>query len=432
MDRQKWQPFLQRWSEEWISAHDPQRDSPLDEAVVRAGWLGFAPASAERIAAAEVRLGRALPPSLREFLLVTDGWRDAGCFIYQLAGTAELAWLADTEDADWIEAYDLGDDGLDGEVVDEGAVLRRSLRLSLDGDGAVMLLDPEDVDEHGEWAGYWLASWSGEGPERHASFYELMFDAYAGFHALKQPAGATRDHWESVVDRARDAALAGRIEEPLAEWERASRFGRERADRLRFQLLAMLGDRSTLPLDHVLPDRDGWRGFERDPLFHAELLPLLFAKDPLDGHGGGFALRHLRESAPEPVRSVIDEFEARRREPGFRLSFGNPEFDAAVRDVLASAGADAVPLAAPAPKPVEHDRLEARIIVVPNRPVEVPPLEEEITPPEDIWPRLRDAFRLWRPLSPDHIAPVALLAHPLLARVLTEERGRELLGIPRG
>ncbi|KUJ65217.1 hypothetical protein ACZ90_49525 [Streptomyces albus subsp. albus] len=431
MDRQKWQPFLKRWSEEWISAHDPAHDAPLDEEVVRTGWLGFDPAGAEQIAAAEARLGRALPPSLREFLLVTDGWRDAGGFIYRLAGAAELEWLADTEDSGWIEAYDIGDE-LDGFEVDDGTILRRSLRLSLEGDAAVMLLDPEDVDEHGEWAGYWLASWSGEGPERHASFHELMFDAYAGFHALKQPAGDTRESWEAVVDEARAAALAGRIDEPLAKLESAARFGRERADRLRFQILAMLGEEHTLPLSHVLPSPDDWHGFERDPLFRAELLPLLFAEDPFDRYGEGFTLRHLRETAPPSVRSVIAGFDQRRRDPAFRLTFGNPEFDTAVRRILASVEADAPPRSAPDPEPVEEGRIEARLVVTLGFPEELRPPAEERPLPEGIWPRLREAFRLWRPLSPDHIAPVVLLAHPLLARVITEDRGRELLSMPRG
>jgi cell wall assembly regulator SMI1 len=90
MDRDGWRPFLKRWSEEWIAVHDPENDQPLEESVVRDGWLGFAPASADEIAAAEARLGRSLPPSLRAFLEVTNGWRDAGHFIYRVAGTAEL------------------------------------------------------------------------------------------------------------------------------------------------------------------------------------------------------------------------------------------------------------------------------------------------------------------------------------------------------
>lgn len=186
MNREQWRPFLKRWSEEWIAGHDPEGDGPLEDAVVRDKWLGFAPAGADEVAAAEARLGRPLPPSLREFLLTTNGWRNAGFFIYRLAGTSELAWLADSDESSWIDAYS------DTEFADEdegeepeGEILARALCLSLDCDGAVMFLDPADVDERGEWAGYWLASWSGEGPQRFGSFRDLMCDQYASFRRLR-------------------------------------------------------------------------------------------------------------------------------------------------------------------------------------------------------------------------------------------------------
>ncbi|MFE0187424.1 SMI1/KNR4 family protein [Streptomyces sp. NPDC059008] len=189
MNREQWRPFLKRWSEQWIAGHDPERDAPLDDDVVRDGWLGFGPAGADEVAAAEARLGRTLPPSLREFLLTTDGWRDAGTFIYRLAGAAELAWLADTDDdSGWIDAYS-DTEFADEDEEPEGAILARCLRLSLDGDAAIMLLDPEDVDERGEWAGYWLASWSGSGPKRFDSFHDLMHDQYTSFLRLRLPEG---------------------------------------------------------------------------------------------------------------------------------------------------------------------------------------------------------------------------------------------------
>lgn len=72
MDRTEWRPYLRRWSEEWIAAHDPDEDGPLDEKVERERWLGFAPATEDEVAAAETRLGFRLPPSLREFLLVSN------------------------------------------------------------------------------------------------------------------------------------------------------------------------------------------------------------------------------------------------------------------------------------------------------------------------------------------------------------------------
>ncbi|MER5786589.1 SMI1/KNR4 family protein [Streptomyces mobaraensis] len=397
MDREQWRPFLKRWSEEWIAGHDPEQDGPLDEAVVRDGWLGFAPASEADVAAAEARLGRRLPPSLREFLLVTDGWRDAGPFVYRLAGTRELEWLADSDEAHWIEAY-ARDDVEEGEL-DEGAVLGRSLKLSLEGDACVMLLDPEDVDEHGEWAAYWLSSWSGEGPERHDSFPTLMRGEFASFHALCQPPGATRDHWDARVEEARGAALGGAVDAPLAVLAEAAEYGRRRAELLRFQLLVMLGDWHTLSPYTLI---SSYVDAENEPLFAPELLPLLFTEGARGGWGRHDALDFLERSGPEAVRVLVADHRRRLREPGFPVPYGDPEFDAAVRRVTARL-ADAPEDAA------ARRRLE-----------------------DAVWPELKDAVRWWRPLSDDHLAPVVLRADPLLDRLITPERGRELLSVPRG
>jgi len=393
VDAEQWRPFLKRWSEEWIAAHDPENDQPLDEAVVRDGWLGFAPAAEEEIAAAEARLGVSLPPSLREFLAVTNGWRDAGNFIYRLASTAELGWLRDL-DPGWIDAFGAAMDGALDEDDDEyegvTPMLRRALQLSLDGDCAVMFLDPGDVDAGGEWAGYWLASWSGEGPERFGSFYDLMYGQYKSFHALDHPAGETRDQWDAKIEQARLDALGGDVDGPLAVLEEAEEFGRERAGLLRFQMLAMLGSWDGLPPGYTPVNSsesfDEWR----NPLFTAEILPLLFAEDRLTGRSHGLAsLEVLMADGPDEARLLVAEYQAQLREPGFRVSYGNPEFDAAVHAIAGG-------------------------------------------PAEDAWPALRDAMRLWQPRTGDHIAPIVLFADPVLAQVITEDRGREILSMPRG
>ncbi|SHL24341.1 SMI1/KNR4 family protein [Actinacidiphila paucisporea] len=403
-----WRPFLKQWSEEWVAAHDPDQDGPLAEEVVRDAWLGFAPASEAEVAAAEARLGRRLPPSLREFLLVTNGWRDAGNFIYRLAGTTELEWLRDTDDRNWIEVWeDLTEDNIeeddDGEEafgVQEAKVLARSLRLSLEGDAAVMLLDPDDVDEDGEWAGYWLASWSGEGPERYGSFHDLMRRQWVSFHALRKPPGATRDHWDAEVERARGEALAGAVSEPLATFAQAYEYGRERADVLSAQMKAMLGDwpRIIASLLWYSPTKDD---LLLSPLFATELLPLLVRHDRLAHPHDLRPLPRLKEYAPEPVRTLIADYEARTEEPGFRLTFGGgPDFDAAVHAVI--------------------------------DPLALHPAVPDPRPTDKAWPELRAALRLWRPECEDHVAPVSLLADPVLAQLITQARGHEILATPRG
>jgi hypothetical protein len=443
--RTAWRPFLEKWSEEWVAGHDPEQDGPLAAEVVRDTWLGFAPANEAEVAAAEARLDRQLPPSLREFLLVTNGWRDAGNFIYRMAGTTELEWLRDTDDRTWIEVWeDLAEDDIEEEDEDEEAfgvqeakVLARSLRLSLDGDAAVMLLDPEDVDEDGEWAGYWLASWSGEGPQRYGSFHDLMHRQWVSFHALRKPPGATRDHWDAEVERARCEALAGAVSEPLAAFAQAYEYGRERADVLSAQMKAMLGDwpRIIASLTWYNPRKDD---LFLSPLFATELLPLLVRHDQLAHPHDLRPLPRLKEYAPEPVRALIADYEARTDEPGFRLTFGGgPEFNAAVHavaDPLASHPAFQVP---------DHPTARSGPLVITLHSGGDPvPVTDPLSDPAKVrtaraalcdkaWPELRAALRLWRPECEDHIAPISLLADPVLAQLITQARGHEILATPR-
>ncbi|WP_433731845.1 hypothetical protein ACQP0C_07465 [Nocardia sp. CA-129566] len=79
------------------------------------------------------------------------------------------------------------------------------------------------------------------------------------------------------------------------------------------------------------------------------------------------------------------------RQPGYRLTYGNQAFDTAVRNALAEHHSD----------------------------------------PAALWHALESAMTQWQPRTPDHIAPIALLADPVLAYSLTPDRGRALLSKPR-
>ncbi|MEU2741874.1 SMI1/KNR4 family protein [Streptomyces sp. NPDC007095] len=444
-ERTTWRPFLEQWSAEWIAGHDPDKDAPLAQEVVRDAWLGFAPASEAEVAAAAPRLGRRLPPSLREFLLVTNGWRDAGNFIYRLAGAAELEWLRDTDDRTWIEVWeDLAEDDVeedeDGEEafdVQEAKVLARCLRLSLEGDAAVMLLDPDDVDVDGEWAAYWLASWSGEGPERYGSFHGLMRRQWVSFHALRKPPGATRDHWDAEVERARCEALAGAVDGPLSVFAQAHEYGRERADVLSMQMKAMLGDWRG-HIASLMWYRPGNDDLLLSPLFTAELLPLLVRQDQLAHPHDLRPLPRLKEHAPAPVRALVADYEARAAEPGFRLTFGGPEFDAAVHAV-ADRLAGQPAFQAPDEPPIRTGPIVVTLYAGGGPRPEPDPMSDPAKVRtaraglcDEAWPELRAALRLWHPVCEDHIAPISLFADPVLAQLITPDRGREILATPRG
>lgn len=217
MDRHAWKPFLQRWSEEWRIAH-PGEEPDGDP------WLGCPPATEDEVQALEARLGCVLPPSFREFLLVTNGWRYAGNFVWSLRGTEEIGWLTDLEPM-WAETW------VDREVKYEDPAAARSLLISLRADAGVVYLDPGDVDERGEWAAYDVFSWRARGPERHGSFHEKMYHFYAEFHALDRPRCETQREWDATVEDARLASLRGEVDRPLAVFAQAARFGRDRAIR---------------------------------------------------------------------------------------------------------------------------------------------------------------------------------------------------------
>ncbi|MEV6768991.1 SMI1/KNR4 family protein [Nocardia sp. NPDC051030] len=422
-----WRPWLERWSEEWIISRDA--DDQIPEEVRQQRWLGYAPAAEADVAAVEERLGLRLPPSYRDFLLTTDGWRHAGEFVWQMRDTTNLGWVRDLE-SHWESWADLIADPVDA----PGNPFSRGLLISLHADAGILFLDPADRDENGEWAAYSAFSWS-EFPRRYPSFTALMESNYQGLHHLRQPAGSTRDDWDLAVEQSRGEALAGDIDKALPTLEKADKFGRPRAAVLRVQLLAFLGaspyEASQL-MSHLLPPASVPDDFFTGPLFTEEFLPCMFlqhennepwrasvlesaqylADRALTAHRVSLELarQHEHEGPYQlskldvaqrlkitqndqglQIGPAIDEYRARMQQPGYRLTYGNQEFDTAVRNALAEHRSD----------------------------------------PTALWHALEAAMTHWRPRTPDHIAPVALLADPVLANSLTPERGRALLSTPR-
>ena len=166
---------------------DPRIADALPAAVRESGWLGFEGASEAAIAGAEARLGTVLPPSYREFLATTNGWRNVGAFIERAWPAEQVDWFR-VRNQGWIDAYagPMAGAGLPESAEGSGVYgdeqdpvdfptdhLQSALEISEAGDSAILLLNPRVVTPDGEWEAWFFANWL-PGAERYRSFRELM------------------------------------------------------------------------------------------------------------------------------------------------------------------------------------------------------------------------------------------------------------------
>ncbi|MGW4874007.1 SMI1/KNR4 family protein [Streptomyces chartreusis] len=385
-----WRSFLVRWSGEWAdSLPDDEAQSEDDEAARQARWLGFPAASEERITAMEERLGRRMPPSYREFLKASDGWRHAGGFVWLLAGTADARWH-DNESglADLFEEY--LDEDAGPEERRDADLWRRGLQLDVESDITHVLMDPEDVDETGEWAVYTWASWRASPPERHQNFLEFMQDVYREFHSLRaspsdnEPvfANDTTRKLDDQVEEARFEALRGNWEEAVRALDEAKEYGRPRAGGLGDQIRRLLGQTYMVYFD----------GLVTDPLYAPELLPPLVAEHAAHSYRDDSTLTFHLRGADDDLVALAYSTLAQVRSGTYRYTATGPFGEAVgqARELARWGDTDGA------------------------------------------WRTLHDALPLWEPLGPDQLAPIGWLADPLLGPLLTPARGRELLSTPRG
>jgi hypothetical protein len=190
-----WEPFLKTWSREIIASG---QGPALPQDVAASGWLGFPGATEEQIARAEARLGVQLPPSYKEFLRVTNGWRQTGPFIWRMWSTEEIEWFA-VRNQGWIDAFlhppgwgvlpPIPDEEYFVYGEDQNSVsmraeyLQTALEISEEGDSAIYLLNPRVVTSDGEWEAWFFANWL-PGASRYRSFLEMMQAKYESFRRL--------------------------------------------------------------------------------------------------------------------------------------------------------------------------------------------------------------------------------------------------------
>ncbi|MFI0730794.1 SMI1/KNR4 family protein [Streptomyces sp. NPDC021225] len=380
-----WHEFLGRWQEEWAPREDEDEDEDEDggQTVVPLGRPG---ADEAAIAAAEERLGRRLPPSYREFLAVSDGWHvDETAGVYQLGGAADIDWFQDPFGMTPLYEESLGDNPREEDGLLAG-MWQRALRLETDSDMSHALLDPGDSDQDGEWALYVYKGWSGELPDRYPSFRAYMEAMYRDFHSdrAERPdfVNATTRAQDAHVEEARLLALRGRYEEALPLLEEALAFGRPRSAVLLNQLRHLLAPRSSRDYGYLVAD----------PRYLPEILPVE-AMTPARGEWrlggddhwlGMMTARGAARKTAEAILSTMRDGTHRYAPPG--------PWGRAVAEAWESARWGATDAA---------------------------------------WRVLRDALPRWEAPGPWLIAPIGLLADPVLGPLITPERGREILATPR-
>lgn len=380
-----WQQFLRCWQDEWVPDEDDAED--LAEGGVTPADLALAapPADETEIVAAEERLGTRLPPSYRRFLEASNGWRLDEGSIYRLGAAHEIGWFGDPFGMTAIYRRGLDERSAEQEVRLAG-MWERALQLETDSDMSYALLDPGDTDEDGEWALYVYKGWSGEIPNRYPSFRAYMRRMYEQFHAgragLPGFVNDTTRALDADVERAREEALSGRWEAARDLLAEADRYGRPRARGMLAQLAA-------------LAHGGGQHGFGElvaDPRCTGELVPVMAV-----AHLGDHRPHRLPERFPlgtgtdAGVTAAAEEILSRVRDRSYRYapdgSFGR---------AVAEAGEAA-----------------------------------RWGDTDGAWRVIRAALPSWSPPGPDLLAPLGLLADPVLGPVATRERRLELLATPR-
>jgi hypothetical protein len=193
MTTSEWKVFLEQYNRELLACGEIVQHLP--ENVVDSGWLGFPPASEDELSEAEHRLQVQLPPSLKSFYSVTNGWRTTGFFIFEILPVARIGWLryliphlyglaVRAEQIAGPFKEDLDNRRLTAYRLEQGTRVKRSLVLSLEGDASIWLLDPGTLNCAGEWAGGTWASWNPAMEWLAESFAGLMEDELNSFRKL--------------------------------------------------------------------------------------------------------------------------------------------------------------------------------------------------------------------------------------------------------
>ncbi len=206
-----WKPFLEAWSKAVLSS-DNLPYFNLPQSVIDSEWLGYPGATEAEITAAEKRLGKTLPPSYREFLKVSNGWRQTGHFINDLWTVDRIDWhriLNPQNIRIWqADDYEIDNDpdpwqrrgGYHISEVVDFRPLAHALQISDWGDEEILLLNPDAVSADGEWEAWFHAGWI-PGAYRFPSFRELTQYLYEGLLELSAHQNQRMKPDDDLIDK---------------------------------------------------------------------------------------------------------------------------------------------------------------------------------------------------------------------------------------
>ena len=169
-----WEKLMNDYNTAILSSNQPVVSASKNK------WFGYPGATSDEISQLENRLKVILPPSYREFLTFTNGWAD--CLTYYIGhvnNTDEIDWFA-LREPDWCSIWQNSTIRTDIVTFNPKHV-PATPQISDTYDGAVLLLNPNVIDQNGEWEAWFLANWIVEEPRRFSSFWELMQNMYEEF-----------------------------------------------------------------------------------------------------------------------------------------------------------------------------------------------------------------------------------------------------------
>lgn len=148
---QEWRRYLLEYGDLLLSTLNEDERSNFTAQQWETRWLGRDPASEGDIAAAERRLGVRFPPSLRSFLLTSDGWYRSST-VDEVLGCADINWMRECSHGPYlIEISEFEDaDDIDFPPVQ---LFERALEVA-GGNGYSWLLDPVSAGPDGEFPVY--------------------------------------------------------------------------------------------------------------------------------------------------------------------------------------------------------------------------------------------------------------------------------------